>query len=612
MKTLRFLSVMAVIATLFTCLLDDDAGGVDRRRGILRPGVAGLQPEISATPFPRNPQGRIIYVDQETGDDANDGLSRRSAIATISRGAQILKKGDRMIVSPGVYYEQPEFYTPGSSTEKPVWILAEPRGEVTISAMWPEAALGQVHWRDEGEGIYSAPHGAALFGSFEATFLFRCNTVDDLRTGWAEAVEVYLPPYGFAVRNDSIFVKLPGGVDPNGRELLFSPPSWDESGWITGVVEVYNSPYLIIDGFRIEGSGTSGIYMDPRSVAPTIRNTILSFCVMGLRLPDDGLVEWCEYSYPGFHDFAEDVRLLNSNGVRSVYTLVKEYHSPVKLEGGLAETYGSQGLTSNYCEFRYNFIHDSFDGERLGEFEYSESHHNVYMYNYDNHNELEIWAGFGSRELYLHDCLFLACPMGPLSHQGSAIVGPQYVYRNIVYGLDEHGWPSWTQIKSWAPNSTEGIHYYHNLIWGARGGLFWDTRENLHFLNNIFIFSDNLDAEEGVFDSDYNLLVNNVDKSWLYGVNGEYLGDDPDTVGFLDVESLNFGLAAGSPAEDAGIVIPGFNDQAPGGPDIGPFEIGEDPGNEWPRPRETAFTETIPERWIFQNSRGARGRRIAR
>lgn len=111
------------------------------------------------------------------------------------------------------------------------------------------------------------------------------------------------------------------------------------------------------------------------------------------------------------------------------------------------------------------------------------------------------------------------------------------------------------------------------------------------------VFTENTEREQGALDSDYNLLVNDVDKAWLYGPNGDYVGDDPATLGFLDVANLNFGIVAGSPATDAGVAIPGFNDDATQTPDIGPFEGGEDPGSEWPRPRRTVFTDTIPERW---------------
>jgi hypothetical protein len=69
-----------------------------------------------------------IHVDAATGDDANDGLAPATAVATLTRAAEIVAAGDEVIVGPGVYYERPEFAGLGSSEALPVWIHAEPRG----------------------------------------------------------------------------------------------------------------------------------------------------------------------------------------------------------------------------------------------------------------------------------------------------------------------------------------------------------------------------------------------------------------------------------------------------------------------------------------------------
>ncbi len=542
--------------------------------------------------------GRIVHVDGEAGDDRRDGLTPENSVATIGRGAEIVRGGDVMLIAPGTYYEQPVFWNLGRSRERPVWIRALVPGTVTISAMWREAALGLAPWTDEGDGVYSSGHGAALFGSFEGTFLFRLNTVDDLRNQRAESVDLDLPRHGFAVEDERIYVRLPEDADPNGRSVLFSPPSWDEEGWIIAVVEISESPYVILDGLRIEGSGTSGVWIDGASDHPTIRNTILSYCVFALRLPDDSLVEWSEYVYPGFRDLAELLYEGNGGDAMAVYKLVKEYHETVRYEGGLASTEGASERPARDCEFRYNFLHETFDGEKLGSFESSESHHNVYQHNYDNDVEMEVWKDWGSKELRLHHSLMLGCPAGPVSHQESTLVGPQYVYRNVIYGYDDIGWKTWTLVKSNAPNATAGIFYYHNVMWGARTGLVYETRERFQFRNNIFVFSHNWDENVGTFDSDYNLLVNDEDKRWLYGDQGDYVGDDPADVEFVDVDALNFATRLDGPAENAGVALPGFNDDAPGGPDIGVFEVGEEPEGEWPRPRRTVFTQEPPERWI--------------
>ena len=117
------------------------------------------------------------------------------------------------------------------------------------------------------------------------------------------------------------------------------------------------------------------------------------------------------------------------------------------------------------------------------------------------------------------------------------------------------------------------------------------------------IFETNGDEVEPdvPLDSDYNILVNNVDKDWLRGENGMYLeaedSQNPAELGFLDHENLNFGISDDSPAKNRGVEIEGITDYTPEGPDIGPFETVEDPGTEWPRPRRTVFTCDPPERW---------------
>jgi hypothetical protein len=106
--------------------------------------------------------GRVVYVNGSSGNDANDCLAASRACRTIQRGANVVRGGDRMVVSAGVYYETPTFTNLGSSAASPVWILSEIPGGATISGMWKEAALGQVSWRDDGGGVFSAPHGPAL------------------------------------------------------------------------------------------------------------------------------------------------------------------------------------------------------------------------------------------------------------------------------------------------------------------------------------------------------------------------------------------------------------------------------------------------------------------
>ena len=550
-------------------------------------------------------EARLIHVDKAWGNDRNSGLSKDSALRTIDRAARMARPGDEIVVGPGTYYEQPNFSNLRGTADRPVWLRASEPGTATISGMWQEAAEGRVRWKRHDNGLYSTPRASQpLFGAFDGVFLFRFNTVQDLLDG--RAGDIDMPEYGFAATDGMLFVKLPGGVDPNGKSLKFS----DEE---SSIVEVNNAPYFIIDGFRIEGAGAGRcIGFDRTSHHAIVRNTIMTYCRHGVRLADDSLVEWSEYTYPGFHDFAEKLRQRNGT-ITPIYRLVKQYHPEAWLEGGMAISFGRDYASKN-CEFRHNFIHETFDGEALGQFEYSRSHHNVYLYNYDNHVEFENWAGHGARELRLHDSLMLASAFGPISHQDAGqsdrgIVGPHYVYRNVVYGLDDHGWNSWTIVKSRIRNPAfEGLRYYNNLLWSEgqsdadagwrrNGYLFWDDerRDVFDFRNNIVIFNEAGDnTGRGAFRSGHNLLVNAVDQPWLRGANSAYLGEDPASLRFNDVDGLNFGLRFGSPAENAGTPVPDVEQDGSGRLDVGPFAVGQDPGRDWPRPRETVFTYERP------------------
>ncbi len=48
-----------------------------------------------------------------------------------------------------------------------------------------------------------------------------------------------------------MFLRLPGSANPNGESILFSSPSWNDGGGTATVIRVEDSPYVILDGFRI-------------------------------------------------------------------------------------------------------------------------------------------------------------------------------------------------------------------------------------------------------------------------------------------------------------------------------------------------------------------------
>jgi hypothetical protein len=564
-------------------------------------------------------EGARWYVDASRGDDTADGKSAQTAFKTLARGFKALKGGETLVVGPGVYYEGPLTVEDFAGTAaQPTWIVAEPRGQATISAAWKEAALGQVKWADQGNGVYAAPRAIPpLFGWIgERGFLFRYLKLDHLRAAKApirgRKTEVNGPEHGFAWEDGKLYLKLPGGADPNGKSVMFSRPSWGERG-AAAVLRLQGSPHVIVDGFRVQGSGTYGIQFDAPNA--TVRNCVFEYCREGVGVKDDSLVEWCEYSYPGFYELAEESKARN-NGKVCIYPLTKEYHTGNWFEGSLAyPDTDAKDPAPKRVEVRYCYAHDCFDGLEMGGWDDSEAHHNVFLHCYDNCVEMETWTENHSRNLRFHHNLLLSCPAGPMSHQvcndTQKLEGPHYVYRNVICGYDDHGWNPWVVIKSKC-HDIKGLYYYHNLVLVESGEPYWNEKDwpqewlkNTAFKNNIFVFTKRLKrptgprGSEALFQASNNIIVSaQADpeiRDKLLGADGKFF-DDIGKVLLNDPAQLDFGLKAGSPAIDAGCKLPGFNDDAKGAaPDIGPFEFDEQPGADWPRPRQTAFDANPPE-----------------
>lgn len=587
------------------------------------------------------------YYVSISGNDSNDCLSRNNACKTIQSAADRIRGGDKLIILQGDYYESPKFLNLGSSSTEPVWILAEPRGKVRISGAWKPAVLGQVIWNDEGNGVYSTPYNkiaAPLFAHYKNVFLPRFLTVSDLyssRVLYRDSSNGYTTinalHYGYTFEGGRLYIRLPRtlnnstgdlitecpaneensycesnqnlpSIDPNGESIEFSTATWENSNSPQSLISVVGSPYLIFDGFRLEGSGTFCLDFSRDSIAPTIRNTVFENCRYGARLPDSSLVEWSEYTYRGFKSFSDQLKAISTDKQFKTFQYAKNYLGSW-WEGGLADTYGHDGTSINSV-FHHNYLHHAFDGESLGDFEFSESHHNVYESNYDDHVEMESWSGASrSRELHLHHNLFLS--RGIISHQGDSIEGPHYVYRNVYYYNDAE-LPGFSVIKSKAPNANGGIFYYHNLIWTKESFLYWQaspltTLDHLNFRNNIFVFKENWNkpVTGHPINSDHNIFVNDLDRDWIHGPSGQYLGSTPGSIDFRDSANLDFNINNQSPASNTGTLIPGFhndpvfNDYINGStPDIGPFESGRDISTpDWPRPRSTVFDSSEPVRW---------------
>ena len=561
---------------------------------------------------------RRVFVNGATGSDSNDGLSSGTAKETIQGGVNIAQAGDVITVADGTYAPWALSNVSGTASER-IWLVAENRGQVIVSNMWAAALAGTEVWADEGGGTWSATHGNFYVGSYDpgdgAKMLFHFDSQASLEATTVEGIDH--PGYGLAHETGTVYIRLPGGADPNNETIYIT----DSETQI--LADFNNCDYWIIDGFVFQGAGTTwAIDFDSSSESPIIRNCVAEYSRGLARIPDNTLMEWCEYTFPGQDRYIVDLIVLNGDTSSGFFDLVKDHYASggnALLEGGMYETSSNP---SENCEFRYCYIHEVFDGERAGCCNNSKSHHNRYERNADNDVEFEHFASTSPAENLEHYCCLHLDPYdAPLSHQDATAAqdmrGPHYIYRNVVSFTLARSHPfALIKNRRLHPTLFTEIAYYHNWLergdgsssgFGTIEWIWWDANDadqNSDFItlqNNIII------AEGGITESAgddpvslNNALVNTGDYAAARGTNGIYLGTSRDDV----VATPNFTLKPDSPVRRlASAVDPAWPDNSDlagisnAADDIGCFPYGYQPGKDWPRPGERLFDTNPPAAW---------------
>lgn len=105
-------------------------------------------------------QGATYYVNNQTGNDSNDGLSPESAVATIAKGIQLSKTSDRLeLKNTGIAYREPMLFRRlGGRPDRPFEV--EGNGAV-LSGL---KAINVSRWQTEKDNLYvltleSTPYG---------------------------------------------------------------------------------------------------------------------------------------------------------------------------------------------------------------------------------------------------------------------------------------------------------------------------------------------------------------------------------------------------------------------------------------------------------------------
>lgn len=552
------------------------------------------------------------------GDDGNDGLSSGAAKRTIDAALDIAVAGDTITIQPGLYRERPSGANRAGTVTDPIWIVAERRGETRVAFYREDAYNGTASWTDEGDGVWSIATDEPYSGSHNGDFMFRYDTEADLKAASIDVPSVLggdntitKPAYGIAFEGGRTYIKLRGRVNPNGRQIKLT------NAFATNIFNFDNCDHIIVDGLRVEASGSAAaIDFDTSSEAPTVRNCVSDHSRFLARVSSDFLVEWNEYTFTGYAQWMRDLIVLDGLNDAGIFDIHKNYYSSAGdtfLEGGIIV--GASSFDNTGGTVRHNYIHGVFEGMRAGEFDDCDIHDNVIKDVGDNWVEFESFRSSDKSEniRFYHNLCQQSHDIG-LSHQpGNDYLGPHYVYGNVFENDDPTLASPRAMIKTIdaATNAnTAEINYWNNSFTAIRGGTklsspngqvsLWgqsfgsdDAERITRVQNNVAIFPDGMDntAQANPGQNRANVLAAPSDNAPFQANGGSRVADESALL-----LGTNRELLSGSPLIGAGQAVPvnfptvdGTSDS-----DVGPFEEGFDPGANWPRAQATTFNTAPP------------------
>ena len=181
------------------------------------------------------------YVNNQTGSDANDGLSAEKPFQTISKSMMVLQAGDTLVMAPGkIYYESMVMRQSGTPA-KPITI------EANGAVLSGRAPIPKDNWKSMGDGLWlNANH--LQFGALRSRVF---NEKGEMISVHISTKPQDLKP-GEAVWNkDGIYLKLEDGQKPQDLTLF---GTYRQSG-----VAFQDHSYITVNNITVENYSNDGV-----------------------------------------------------------------------------------------------------------------------------------------------------------------------------------------------------------------------------------------------------------------------------------------------------------------------------------------------------------------
>ncbi len=524
--------------------------------GVAVEATASTRAEI-AIPAPNN-----SYYVSPSGGGTTCGLATP---CELSEGLSQALPGDEVVLRGGDYYEG-ELSIPRSGEAGAPIVIRGYEGEVAVLEGGDPATFA---WADQGGGVYQTTVNAAdtHLVTADGARLYPYQSLSDLQNlVWG------IP--GFYASGTTLSVRLDGNANPNSADIVVSRYNYAFS---VGQDYIYFSNLT----FRHYGQGSwaKGIYFNDAS-DNLVQNCIFAVNDLGIGIKRDShrnVIQDNEFYDTDFNwpwDAVKQGIGLETGGVR--------FYSPTTGRGNI---------------IRRNTFHDYFDGfggcpEQTGDETNETDVYENLAYNIGDDgmetdgqcSNVRIWGNT------FHDVL-MGISLAPVYD------GPVYAIRNLIYrtGVGNNDYSGSPFKFNSGYDQSGSMYVFHNTSDAAlpgNNGIYIKspgTWVMIYARNNIWSGTDyalNDYNTSQPLDLDYDNLCNDGANDLVRWDDTRYAtlaafsaatGQEPNGLnvepGFANPAGGGYTLDAGSDLVDAGVIIPGINDDFVGdAPDVGAFE----------------------------------------